>query len=93
MQETWTDSGQTQRPAANPPSERWFEGHGIRIHGLEWGDRPAGTPILFLHGVGGNAWVWDDVAPRLATTLPGHRLVAIDQRDGGDTDHPATAYD
>ena len=25
--------------------------------------------------------------------LPGHRIVAIDQRDGGDTDHPATGYD
>lgn len=93
MQEPSTGVGDTRRPEAPPPTERWFQGHGIRIHGLEWGDRPSGTPILFLHGVGGNAWVWDDVAPRLVAALPGHRLVAIDQRDGGDTDHPATAYD
>lgn len=93
MQEPSTRVGDTRRSEAPPPAERWFKGHGIRIHGLDWGDRSAGTPILFLHGVGGNAWVWDDVAPRLAASLPRHHLVAIDQRDGGDTDHPATAYD
>ncbi len=80
-------------PVPTPPSERWFDGHGIRVHGLDWGGDDSGTLILFLHGIGGNAWVWDDVAPRLATALPSHRLVAIDQRDGGDTDHPADGYE
>jgi pimeloyl-ACP methyl ester carboxylesterase len=49
--------------------------------------------MLFLHGVGGNAWIWDDVAPRLRVVLPKHRLVALDGRDGGDTDHPPTGYE
>jgi pimeloyl-ACP methyl ester carboxylesterase len=75
-----------------PPADRWFDGDGIRIHGLDWGGPADGTPVLFLHGVGGNAWIWDDVAPRLRAALPGHRLVALDGREGGDTDHPATGY-
>ena len=81
------------------PVDRWFDGDGIRIHGLEWpptagdGGGPADAPlVLFLHGVGGNAWIWDDVAPRLGALVPDARLVAIDQRDGGDTEHPADDY-
>jgi pimeloyl-ACP methyl ester carboxylesterase len=75
------------------PTDRWFDGDGIRIHALDWGGPQDGTPVLFLHGVGGNAWIWDDVAPRLRTALPDTRLVALDGREGGDTDHPATGYE
>jgi len=75
------------------PTNRWFDGDGIRVHGLDWGGPEDGTPVLFLHGVGGNAWIWDDVAPRLRAALPAHRLVALDGRDGGDTDHPASGYE
>jgi pimeloyl-ACP methyl ester carboxylesterase len=78
---------------SQPPADRWFEGSGIRVHGLDWGGPADGTPMLFLHGVGGNAWIWDDVAPRLRVALPGHRLVALDGRDGGDTEHPPTGYE
>ena len=78
--------------------DHWFDGDGIRIHGLEWpmadldAARPDAPLVLFLHGVGGNAWIWDDVAPRLRALVPDARLVAIDQRDGGDTEHPAEDY-
>jgi pimeloyl-ACP methyl ester carboxylesterase len=75
------------------PADRWFSGAGIRLHGLDWGGPEDGPLILLLHGVGGNAWIWDDVAPRLRASVPGHHVVAIDQRDGGDTDHPAEGYD
>jgi pimeloyl-ACP methyl ester carboxylesterase len=75
------------------PRDRWFDGAGVRIHGLDWGGPPNGPAILMLHGVLGNAWIWDDVARRLRADLPDHRLIAIDQRDGGDTDHPEVGYD
>ena len=75
------------------PADRWFTGHGIRVHALDWGGPEDGPVVLMLHGVGGNAWVWDAVAPLLARALPDHRVVAIDQRDGGDTDHPETGYE
>jgi pimeloyl-ACP methyl ester carboxylesterase len=74
------------------PTDLWFDGPGIRIHGLDWGGPERGPVVLMLHGVGGNAWIWADVAPRLRAGLPGHRIVAIDQREGGDTDHPPTGY-
>ena len=77
-------------PAA--PVDRWFDA-GIRIHGLDWGGPDDGVPVILLHGIGGNAWIWADVAPALAAALPRHHVVAIDQRDGGDTDHPATGYE
>jgi pimeloyl-ACP methyl ester carboxylesterase len=72
--------------------DRWFEDAGIRIHGLDWGGPADGPVVLLLHAVGSNAWIWDDVARHLRTVLPGHRVVAFDQRDGGDTDHPTTGY-
>ncbi len=74
------------------PVERWFDGHGIRIHALDWGGPEAGTPVVLLHGVGGNARIWDDVARRLREALPDHRVIALDGRDGGDTEHPAEGY-
>ena len=79
--------------AGPPPADRWFDSGGVRVHGLDWGGPDDGVPVLFLHGVGGNAWIWDDVAPRLRDALPGHRLIALDGRDGGDTDHPPTGYE
>jgi pimeloyl-ACP methyl ester carboxylesterase len=75
------------------PRDRWFDGAGIRIHGLDWGGPDGGQVVLLLHGVGNNAWIWDDVAPRLRRSLPGYRIVAIDQREGGDTEHPDEGYD
>jgi pimeloyl-ACP methyl ester carboxylesterase len=75
------------------PSDRWYEGDGIRIHGLDWGGPPGGVPLLLMHGIGSNAWIWADVAPRLRAALPDHHVVAIDGRDGGDTDHPADGYE
>jgi pimeloyl-ACP methyl ester carboxylesterase len=80
--------------ASDPaPRDCWFDGDGIRVHGLDFGGPKDGTPLLMLHGVGGNAWIWADVAPRLRERLPAHHLVAIDGREGGDTEHPPTGYE
>lgn len=75
------------------PIHRWFAGDGIRVHALDWGGPEDGIPLVLLHGVGGNAWIWADVAPHLAAGLPGHRVIALDQRDGGDTEHPPVGYE
>jgi pimeloyl-ACP methyl ester carboxylesterase len=73
--------------------DTWFRGDGIRVHGLDWGGPAAGQLILLLHGFGGNARIWDDLARILRGALPTHRIVGLDGRDGGDTDHPATGYE
>jgi pimeloyl-ACP methyl ester carboxylesterase len=81
------------RDAAPAPQDRWLTGDGIRLHALDWGGPEAGTLVLLLHGVGGNAWIWADVAPALAAGLPDHHVVSLDQRDGGDSDHPPEGYE
>jgi len=68
---------------------------GTRLHALHWGgeDRrgPRGSPatVVLLHGGGANAHWWDHVAPRLAERF---RVVALDFRGHGDSDHPDETY-
>jgi len=52
-------------------AERLHERRGVRIRVFEGGDGP---PLLLLHGFGGSAWNWTEVAPR----LPGRRLIVPD---------------
>ncbi len=53
---------------------------GLRLHLLDFGGD--GRPILLLHGVVGQAWMWHDVAPLL--TGVGH-VLALDFRGYGDS--------
>ncbi len=56
---------------------------------LEW-SRP-GVPLLFVHGFGNDAHVWDDVAPAV---VPHYRTLALDLRGHGDSDRdPQRRYD
>jgi pimeloyl-ACP methyl ester carboxylesterase len=68
-------------------TERTVRVNGVTLHYLDWGaaDRP---PVILLHGITGHARVWDHLASRL---LPGHRVLALDQRGHGDSD-PASVY-
>jgi pimeloyl-ACP methyl ester carboxylesterase len=75
------------------PRPVWLAGEGIRVHGLDWGPERAARLALLLHGVAGNAHAWDAVGPLLRTRLDGAiRLVALDGRDGGLTEHPVSGY-
>jgi pimeloyl-ACP methyl ester carboxylesterase len=87
------DHGQGAGRDPGEPRDVWYQGDGIRIHGLDWGGPANGSLMLLLHGFGGNARIWDDLARLLRAALPDHRLVGLDGRDGGDTDHPATGYE
>ena len=62
--------------------ERTVRVNGVTLHYLDWGaaDRPV---VVLLHGITGHARVWDHLAARL---LPGHRVLALDQRGHGDSD-------
>jgi pimeloyl-ACP methyl ester carboxylesterase len=69
-----------------PPVDHVYaEANGLRLHRLEFGG--AGRAILLVHGVGGGAWVWREVAPRLT---PLGRVVAPDLRGYGESQWSAT---
>ncbi len=52
-------------------------------------DEGTGTPVVLLHGVGGNRTVWNAVVPGLAKT---HRVLAPDLRGHGRAEHPAGSH-
>jgi pimeloyl-ACP methyl ester carboxylesterase len=56
---------------------------GVRLHLLHYGG--SGRLVLLLHGVGGSAWLWHDVAPAL-TDLGS--VVALDLRGYGPSQWP-----
>ena len=55
---------------------------GLSLATLEW-SREGGTPMVFLHGFGNDAHVWDEICPTFA---PYYRTLAITQRGHGDSD-------
>lgn len=60
-----------------PPSGRFVEVGGNRIHYLEAGE---GAPILFVHGLGGQL---HHFAHPTFPRLPGYRLIALDRPGSG----------
>lgn len=67
------------------PAHRFVHAGGRRLHLLDHGGD--GRPVLLLHGVLGNAWMWHDVAPALDGA--GH-VVALDLRGYGDSQWAAS---
>ena len=59
---------------------------GVKLHALEWSDE--GVPLVFVHGFGNDAHVWDEVAP---TVAPYYRTIAITLRGHGDSGRGETA--
>lgn len=73
----------------DPRSIRVPGADGLSLHALEWSRE--GVGLLFLHGFGNEAHVWDEVAPDVA---PHYRTVALDLRGHGDSDaDPERRYD
>ncbi len=65
-----------------PTSLRLAGADGNEIHALQWSSE--GTPLILVHGFGNDAHIWDEFAPLVA---PHYRVVAIDLRGHGDSDH------
>jgi len=59
---------------------------GLRLHYLDEG---SGTPLVLLHGLGGNCHVWDEHAPIFARH---HRVLRPDLRGFGESDRPPGPY-
>jgi len=64
------------------PTSRFAKGaDGNQIHYLEWSTE--GVPLLFLHGFGNDASIWNDYAPEV---VDAYRVLALDHRGHGDSD-------
>lgn len=61
---------------------------GLRIHYAESGDA-RGTPVVFVHGWPDSWFSFSRVLSLLPETL---RLIALDQRGFGESDHPDSGY-
>jgi non-heme chloroperoxidase len=62
--------------------------NGAKLHYLDWGG--SGDILLFLAGMGCNAHIFDDLAPRFADRF---HVIALTRRGHGESDHPETGYD
>jgi pimeloyl-ACP methyl ester carboxylesterase len=71
------------------PEDKFVPVDGRRLHYREFGE--AGKPVaLFMHGLTGNAYCFDHVAPKFVST---HHVHALDFRGHGDSDwHEAGDY-
>jgi pimeloyl-ACP methyl ester carboxylesterase len=80
---TVTPSSPSAYPSGTPAgraAHRFVHVHDARLHLLDFGGE--GRAVVFLHGVGGNAWTWLEVAPALADT---GRTLALDFRGYGES--------
>ena len=59
---------------------------GVRI---AWDERGQGSPVVFLHGLGGSMVDWE---PQLDAFAPRHRVIRLDVRGHGRSDKPPGPY-
>ncbi|MHC1739479.1 MAG: alpha/beta fold hydrolase [Anaerolineaceae bacterium] len=62
--------------------------NGVRLHYLDWGG--SGPVLLFLAGMGCNAHIFSDFAPRFTDRF---HVLALTRRGHGESDHPEAGYD
>lgn len=62
--------------------------NGLKLHYLDWGG--SGDVLLFLAGMGCNAYIFDQLAPRFIDRF---HVLALTRRGHGDSDHPESGYD
>lgn len=72
----------------SPHKSDFVQVNGINLHFLDWGG--SGDVLLFLAGMGCNAHIFDDFAPRLIDKF---HVMALTRRGHGESDHPETGYD
>ena len=73
----------------NSPHKSGFVNvNGVNLHYLDWGG--GGDVLLFLAGMGCNAHIFDDLAPRFCDKF---HVMALTRRGHGESDHPETGFD
>ena len=72
----------------SPHKSEYVSINDIKLHYLDWGG--SGDVLLFLAGMGCNAHIFDDLAPRFMDKF---HVMALTRRGHGESDHPETGYD
>ena len=72
----------------SPHKSDFVQVNGIKLHYLDWGGN--GEALLFLAGLGCNAHIFDDLAPRFTDKF---HVLALTRRGHGESDHLETGYD
>jgi non-heme chloroperoxidase len=72
----------------SPHKSDFVNVNGVRLHYLDWGG--SGEVLLFLAGMGCNAHIFDQFAPRFTDKF---HVMAVTRRGHGESDHPETGYD
>ncbi|HEU5260693.1 MAG TPA: alpha/beta fold hydrolase [Gemmatimonadales bacterium] len=85
------------RAAPLPQAERFpsgtrFAARHVRVDdtSIRYLDAGAGTPVIFIHGLGASLYTWRENLDAVATA--GFRVVAYDNRGFGSSDKPAHGY-
>jgi pimeloyl-ACP methyl ester carboxylesterase len=80
VQGNWTDT--------SPHKTGFITVNGVRLHYLDWGG--AGETLLFLHGMGDTAHIYDELAPKFTNQF---RVLGLTRRGHGESEIPETGYD
>jgi len=83
---------------SQPPREEWTDrsphktafvtANSVRLHYLDWDGK--GDTILFLHGLGDTAHIFDDLAPKFTNRF---RVLGLTWRGHGQSEKPLAGYD
>src|SRR6266850_1388949 len=79
-QSDWTDK--------SPHKPEFITANGVRLHYLDWGGK--GEAMLFLHGMGDTAHIYDDLAPKFTNQF---RVLGLTRRGHGQSEIPEAGYD
>jgi non-heme chloroperoxidase len=72
----------------SPHKSEFIDIKGVKLHYLDWGG--TGQALLFLAGMGCNAHIFDEFAPRFTDRF---HVLALTRRGHGESDHPESGYD
>jgi pimeloyl-ACP methyl ester carboxylesterase len=83
-----TSTRETVTRDESPHREGVVTANGTTLHYLDWGG--SGPALVFIAGLGDNAHVFDDIAPKLTNR---YHVVALTRRGYGQSGRPASGYD
>ncbi|MCI0869633.1 MAG: alpha/beta hydrolase [Chloroflexi bacterium] len=71
------------------PEDKWVRVNDLNVHYLDWGGDGTKPPLVLMHGIGGHAHMFDDLAPLMSDRW---HVYALDARGCGDSDWSREGY-